>query len=70
MSKDKQGHMHGPVHTPMEEVFGNPDKHDSTGGGDYNGIAGEPYPKGTPTKLPELAFDNSGEFGKVRKDKG
>lgn len=70
MSKETRANKEGPILTPMEWVPGDPKSHTSTGGGDYNGIAGEPYPKGTPTKLPELAFDNSGEFGKVKKDKG
>jgi hypothetical protein len=67
MSKEKQGKEVGPIHTGTEFIPGDHKEFSSTGGGDYNGIAGEPYPKGTPTKLPELAFDNSGEFGKIKK---
>jgi len=62
-----QGNKEGPVLTPMEWVPGEPSKHDATGGGSYNGLPG--YPSGTPTTLPEIVFDNSGDFGKVPKAK-
>lgn len=60
---------HGPVLTPMNEVFGNPDEHGATGGSVTNGIGTGPYPKGDATKLPEVTFDNCGEFGKVPAEK-
>lgn len=65
MAESKQGHKYGPVLSPMEEDFHSGTEHEATGGGIYNGMPG--YPKGTPTKAPELTFDNSGEFGKVPK---
>lgn len=68
MSKETRANKEGPILTPMDWVPGDAKNHSATGGGVNNGIEG--YPKGTPTKLPELAFDNSGEFGKVKKAEG
>ena len=65
-----EGHgatKHGPIISPMEEVFGNPEDFDATGGGVYDGL-NEPYQKGTPTEAREIAFDNCGAFGKVPKE--
>lgn len=67
MASEKQGSQHGPVLTPMTEIFGEKDSHKATDGGVYNGMPG--YPKGTPTKAAELTFDESGNFGKVPKAK-
>ncbi len=63
----KGGHEDGPIHTPMAEemIPGNSDEFKATGGGIYEGIDG--YPKGTKTISGELAFDDSGVFGKVPK---
>jgi len=62
---DKQGEQHGPIRTGSEEYFG----HEHLKG-DTSGIFdGEPgYPKGTGGKLPELIYDQAGEFGKVKTD--
>jgi hypothetical protein len=67
MSKSSVGKQEGPIRTEMEWIPGDPMNHSATGGADVNGISG--YPKGTPTKLPEVAFDNSDKFGKVPKAK-
>jgi hypothetical protein len=69
MSNEK-GHMHGPILSPMEEIpkeYAGEKSHKSSGPGIYNGVPG--YPKGTEAIIPELAFDDSGAFGKVPKAK-
>jgi len=62
-----QGQEHGPIHTGTTFIPGDTSAKSATGGGIYNGIDG--YPKGTPTEMPEISFDNSGAFGKVPKAK-
>lgn len=63
----EQGKQYGPIRSGSEEYFGHDGSHKATDGGIYNGMPG--YPKGTPTKAPELTFDESGNFGKVKSAK-
>lgn len=61
---DKQGHQHGPIHSPMESIPGNPKDFNATEGGVYGTVPG--YPKADSGKIKEIMFDEGGAFGKVK----
>lgn len=62
--KGHEGHEHGPILTPMTEVFGSDDvKGDS--GDCHDGVPG--YPPGSGGKAPELTYVENGEWQKVKK---
>jgi hypothetical protein len=56
---------HGPIETEMEMIPGDPNDLKGDTNGVYDGVNG--YPKGSGGKIPELTFDEAGNFGKVDK---
>lgn len=56
---------HGPIATPMEEVFGNINDREGDSGDCHDGIPG--YPAGSGGKAPELTFVENDEWAKVEK---
>lgn len=66
---DSTGKQHGPILSPMEEVPGSPSDLRGQNSSTFDGVPG--YQKGSGGKIPEVTFDDQGEFGKVsRANKG